>query len=65
MKTFTELKTYLNENKKIKGKYKGVPYYISNLGTMFTLYVDDEKIDTYHNQAAAEKAAKQYIDFAK
>ena len=65
MKTFKSLRYELNEGTKIKGKYKGVPYYISNLGTMFTLYVDDEKIDTYHNQGAAEKAAKQYIDFAK
>lgn len=65
MKTFTLLRNELIESNKIKGKYKGVPYYISNLGSMFTLYVDNEKIDTYKSQKEAEKAASEFIELAK
>ena len=62
LKSFAELKTYLEEAKAVSGTYKRMKYRISNLGSMYTLYVDDEKIDVYPSQKEAEKAAKEFID---
>jgi hypothetical protein len=64
MKTFAELKEYLSESASTK-KYKGVSYRISKLGSMNTLYVDDEKIDVFRSEAEADKAAKEFIDLSK
>lgn len=61
MKTFKELQEALTE---ATGKYKGSSYKISKLGSMHTLYVDNEKIDVYRSKEEAEKAAKEFIDLS-
>lgn len=62
MKTFAELKAYLEENKTTKGKYKGSSYKVVTMGSLNTLYVDDEKIDVYKTSKDAVKSAKEFID---
>jgi hypothetical protein len=65
MKTFAVLREKIEKSAGTLGKYKGVPYRVSKIGSTFSLYVDDEKIDVYINEKEAVKAAKEFIDLAK
>lgn len=65
MKNFAELREKVEKSAATTGKYKGVPYRVSKVGSTFSLYVDDEKIDVYVNEKEAVKAAKEFIDLAK
>ncbi len=65
MKSFSELKTFLENKNDHSGIYKGKKYRISKLGSSNTLYVNNEKIDVYRSEKEAVKAAKEFIDLSK
>ena len=56
---FTDLRTSLTENKKLR--LKGVTIEVKNIGRKFRAMVDGEKLDDYATEMQAMKMAKEFI----
>lgn len=61
---FQQLREKIEKNTTIIGKYKNTSYKIFSSGSMFSLTVDNEKVDEYKTSKEAEKAAKEFIELA-
>ena len=56
---FTDLRTSLTENKKLR--LKGVTIEIKKIGRKFRAMIDGEKLDDYATEMQAMKMAKEFI----
>jgi len=65
MKTFTELREKLDRHPSgemvLNKKVKGVPLMIRKEKSGYVVYIDGDRLDSYKNQAQAEKMAMQFL----